>query len=227
MDAEHRNRILLKTFPQSWQNNWNNTGRQIETVTLGNMIEYFSIQKRMLDASNNNNANTKRRKFSNRNNNPKSSKSPDKNDNTPTPITHDTKCPIHPNARHTWGQCFQNIRNYGNIPQGRGRGRGRGNGGRGNGERSNFGGRSNNFGRGRGNGNYSNPHHESHFNQNQNQHTNQTNENNHGNTNENNNNENHVYDEVARGTPNNRRSTDNASSTSVSWAAYQQDGAFH
>ena len=109
---------------------------------------------------------------------------------------------------HKWGECFQNVRNHGNHFQGRGRG-GRGDrGGRGNNN-----GRGNQSGRGRGQGNYQNNQ------QNNEQHSQDT-------VNDSTiNSESHVYDNI--GMTNNARSTDNVSTSQVSWTSYRNDGAFH
>ena len=204
----HRNRIILHSLPQVWQNNWDITGKDIENEDLWDIIEYFANQKKTFDAKNDNRTSKRKNNGYKKYDNQKKSKN--KTSDTPPPvITFNSKCPIHPNGSHKWGECFQNIRNHGNNFQGRGRG---GRGGRGGGRGHNNG-RGNQSGRGRGQGNYQNNQ------QNNEQHSQET-----GNDSTINS-ESHVYDDI--GMTNNARSTDNVSTSQVSWTSYRSDGAFH
>ena len=112
---------IKDTMPRAWQANFSVSGISIESCSEQELINYFAQQKRTTDFtdfySNNrsrsfpSSSRYKKRFDQSRSQNDNNKRTKSNNDDP------EATCPIHPNGKHTWGQCFHNARrnNQGNT----------------------------------------------------------------------------------------------------------------
>jgi hypothetical protein len=152
--------VIFRAMPEAWQRQFLRANQHLARTTLQNLIEYMDTEKSFADVANpkqasnqerddkkNNNGTHHKKKRSNHNDGSNSKRFRSGNGNE--------TCPIHPQGKHTWDQCFQN--QYGSSFKPRGTinwqgGRGSGRGGRGGRGQGNFNGAGRFQGRGTQNG---------------------------------------------------------------------------
>lgn len=117
---------LLKAFhdamPQRWRDRFLNAGLTVNEAALPKILQYFRMQERNAEQNSQANETSGRNGTRNRTNNNPARKAntsvvkkhkPDdaekgKKSASNGRISDDTKCPIHPNGKHTWGECYAN-----------------------------------------------------------------------------------------------------------------------
>lgn len=119
------NKIIMNTFPKTWQRNWDNSGQSLAQATVDDIILYFSRQKIAADQDfSAQQGRGKRKGFGRSRNNkatfndPNVRTSSDKRQKTGGQkyYPNDSPCPIHLHGTHSWGDCRDNKKSPNFVP---------------------------------------------------------------------------------------------------------------
>eukprot|EP00543_Licmophora_paradoxa_P007499 CAMPEP_0202452314 /NCGR_PEP_ID=MMETSP1360-20130828/10554_1 /ASSEMBLY_ACC=CAM_ASM_000848 /TAXON_ID=515479 /ORGANISM="Licmophora paradoxa, Strain CCMP2313" /LENGTH=242 /DNA_ID=CAMNT_0049071101 /DNA_START=226 /DNA_END=951 /DNA_ORIENTATION=+ len=111
---------FYNAMPSTWKERYSDSGTRLSTESYKNVVHYFRDQEHRANSRQRENevkqsraSKGSGRRFSQRGTpktkNPRRQtalKETDQNKKTSKRISDDTACPIHPDASHTWGECF-------------------------------------------------------------------------------------------------------------------------
>lgn len=111
---QERKQILYDSMPEEMQRAWTIAGKDLDSSTFQEIIQYFEDQRALGPRRTNNNSERKRKNNDNSgfNNYDQKNRRGSRYSNekqqrrSSSPLTNDSICPIH--GKHTWGECFDN-----------------------------------------------------------------------------------------------------------------------
>ena len=123
LDDNQMKQSLFNGMPQKWRDRFEASGSQIENKTIQELVRYFRQQesnarRKQLENENTQRKESKLKRRRNANGAPKEGKMSGPKDRIPKKekkqskrIADDAPCPIHPEGKHTWGECYANAFN--------------------------------------------------------------------------------------------------------------------
>jgi hypothetical protein len=114
--------IFFKAMPTAWQQEFELQGKTLDDDYCA-AVNYFVTQQTIKDAQKDRNEGARKRKQDDRNGRHQQGRGTHKKcgnnkrfdsrktENKKVFVDYKGPCPVHPNANHTWGECFNNPRN--------------------------------------------------------------------------------------------------------------------